>query len=243
MSFDFLIWCRDRYAHGLKEEVDEHLFFSEASGTMRSFSGSSMDDSCQLTPLTMSSTTMSHSKQRSNSEIQSDYSTYLRLQSLNDTPKQHKQDHHSYVMGSEMPLKIERDNEPQKTIHRFFDEWPPNNRDSWLNLDDNSSNCSSLSTTQLSISVPATSHVFPIFNSRTHHGKSNFSFIFWSMYICVVLCFNLCHDFSQLFLFFFASVNYDCFADGWIVSSGCFWTMKPKEYFRLGGGFSAFPMP
>ncbi|KAK9275464.1 hypothetical protein L1049_022731 [Liquidambar formosana] len=161
---------RHRYIHGLKEEVDEHAFFSETSGTMRSYSGSSMDDSCQLKPLTMSS---SLTKQ-SCSGLQSGYS-YLQLQSLTDTSKQHKQDqHHCYILGSdikcEMPFKIEREDEPQKTVHRFFDEWPPKNRDSWLNLDDRSSNCASMSTTQLSISIPTSSHDFPIFNSRTQNN-------------------------------------------------------------------------
>ncbi|KAK6236549.1 WRC domain - like 10 [Theobroma cacao] len=161
---------RNSYVYGLKEEVDEHAFFSEPSGTMRSFSGPSVDDSWQLTPLTMSS---SFSKQRSCSGLQSEYS-YLQLQSLTDhTSKQNKQDdEHCYILGSdikcEMPIKLEK-GEPQKTVHRFFDEWPPKHRDSWLDLDDKSSNSSSVSTTRLSISIPSTSHDFPIFNSRAHN--------------------------------------------------------------------------
>lgn len=56
--------------------------------------------------------------------------------------------------------------EPQKTVHRFFDEWPHKGREgSWLDLDDKSS------TTQLSISIPTCSHDFPTFSSRNHHGK------------------------------------------------------------------------
>ncbi|KAK9265654.1 hypothetical protein L1049_007350 [Liquidambar formosana] len=62
---------RHRYIHGLKEEVDEHAFFSEISGTMRSYSSSLMDDSCQLKPLIMSS---SLAKQRICSGLQSGYS-------------------------------------------------------------------------------------------------------------------------------------------------------------------------
>ncbi|XP_022751753.1 growth-regulating factor 1 isoform X2 [Durio zibethinus] len=159
------------YVYGLKEEVDEHAFFSEPSGTMRSFSGSSVDDSWQRTPLTMSS---SSSKQRSCSGLQSDYSC-LQLQSFTDhTSKQNKQDdEHCYVLGSdikcEMPIKLEK-GEPQKIVHRFFDEWPPKQRDSWLDLDDKSSNSSSVSTTRLSISTPSTLHDFPIFSSRAHNG-------------------------------------------------------------------------
>ncbi|KAK8547273.1 hypothetical protein V6N13_097988 [Hibiscus sabdariffa] len=157
---------RISYVYGLKEDVDEHAFFSEPSGTMRSFSGSSVDDSWQLAPLTMSS---SSSKQRSCSGLQSEYS-YLQLQSLTDhSTKQRKQDddEHCYIKF-EMPNELEK-GEPPKTVHRFFDEWPPKHRDSWLDLDDKSSNSSSVSTTRLSISIPSTSHDFPIFNSRAQN--------------------------------------------------------------------------
>ncbi|KAA3490043.1 growth-regulating factor 1-like isoform X1 [Gossypium australe] len=165
---------RNSYVYGLKEEVDEHAFFSEPSGTMRSFSGSSVDDSWQLAPLTMSS---SSSKQRNCSGLQSEYS-YLQLQSLTDhNPKQNKQDadEHSYIKY-EMTDELEK-GEPQKTVHRFFDEWPPKHRDSWLDLDDKSSNSSSVSTTRLSISIPSTSHDFPIFNSRAHNGNLFFFYL------------------------------------------------------------------
>ncbi|XP_021901953.1 growth-regulating factor 1 isoform X3 [Carica papaya] len=162
-----------RYGYGGKE--DEHAFFSQPSGTMRSFSGSSTDDSWQLTPLTMSST--SCSKQRSYSGLQNDY-TYLQL--ADHTPKQHK---HCYVLGAdikcEMPVKFEKQEEeeeevqePHKTVHRFFDEWPPNNRESWGDLDDKSSNAASISTTQLSISIPSSLYEFPIFSSRPQNGKT-----------------------------------------------------------------------
>ncbi|KAE8667083.1 Growth-regulating factor 2 [Hibiscus syriacus] len=152
---------RNSYVYGLKEEEDEHAFFSEASGTMRSFSGSSVDDSWQLAPLTMSTFS---SKQRSFSGLPSEYS-YLQLQSLTDhSTKQSKQDddEHCYIKFR-MPDELDK-GEPPKTVHRFFDEWPPKHRDSWLDLDDKSSNNS---TTRLSISIP--SHDFPIFNSRAHN--------------------------------------------------------------------------
>ncbi|XP_030944041.1 growth-regulating factor 1-like isoform X2 [Quercus lobata] len=163
---------RNRYIYGLKEEVDEHAFFSEPSGTMRSLSGPlSMDDPWQLTPLTMST---SSSKQRSCSGLQnqSDYSSYLQLQSLSDsTTKQSEGDQHFFVLGSDIKLMEKEQPQPQKTIHHFFDEWPPKERDSWVDqLDDKSSNSSSVSTTRLSISIPNSSHHdFPIFSSRTHN--------------------------------------------------------------------------
>ncbi|XP_021661792.2 growth-regulating factor 1 [Hevea brasiliensis] len=168
-----------RSAYGLKEEVDEHAFFSEHSGSMRNLSGSSLDNAWQFTPLTMSSSsTTSSSNQRSSSSLHNEYS-YLQLHSLSDrdhdhdAPKQQKQYQQSYLLGTDMkgllPTKIEREEEPQKIFHRFFDEWPPKNKDSWLNLDDKSPNSTSVSTTRLSISIPSSSHEFPIFNSRTHN--------------------------------------------------------------------------
>ncbi|XP_012077032.1 growth-regulating factor 1 isoform X2 [Jatropha curcas] len=166
-----------RKAYGMKEEVDEHAFFSsEPSGSMRSLSGgSSLDDAWQFTPLTMNSSSTSSSNQRGLSSLNNEYS-YLQLHSLSDhdsTPKQQKMYHQrSYLLGNEMkcqpPMKVEREEQPQKTVHRFFDEWPPKNKDSWLDLDDKSPNSTSVSTTRLSISIPS-SHDFPIFNSRTHN--------------------------------------------------------------------------
>ncbi|KAI4335227.1 hypothetical protein L6164_013894 [Bauhinia variegata] len=150
-----------RYVYGLKEDVDEHAFFTEPSGSMRSFSASSMDDSWHLTPLTMNSS--SSSKQRSCSALSNDYS-HLQLQSLRDNIKQPEQDQSCYILDSDMKCeaskKLEKQ-EPEKTVHRFFDEWPPKSRDSWLDLDDKSS------TTQLSISIPTSTHDFPTFNART----------------------------------------------------------------------------
>ncbi|XP_019417159.1 PREDICTED: growth-regulating factor 1-like isoform X2 [Lupinus angustifolius] len=151
---------RTRYVYGLKEEVDEHAFFTEQTGTMRSFSTSSMDDSWQLTPLTMSSS--SSSKQRSCNGLSNDY-PYLQLQSLSDDSKQvENQDHGCYNIRGSSASDIKH--EPQKTVHRFFDEWPhKSSRGSWLDLDHKSS------TTQLSISIPTSAHDFPNFSSRTHH--------------------------------------------------------------------------
>ncbi|PQQ04649.1 growth-regulating factor 1 isoform X2 [Prunus yedoensis var. nudiflora] len=131
---------------------------TEPSGSVRDFSGSSsMDDSWQFTPLTMSTCTSSSSKQRSCSALQSEHS-HSQLQS-NITPKQQNY----YALGSDM--KMDRNEGTQKTIHRFFDEWPLKDKDSWLDLDDKSSNSGSVSNTRLSIST----HDFPIFSSRNHN--------------------------------------------------------------------------
>eukprot|EP00261_Vitis_vinifera_P023983 XP_010656126.2 PREDICTED: growth-regulating factor 1 isoform X2 [Vitis vinifera] len=159
---------RNRYVHGLKEEVDEHAFFSEQpSGATRSFSGSSMDDPWRLTPLKMNSSPLDHSKQRSCSVLQSDYSC-LQLQSLSDTSNQ-KQDQHFYVLGSNLKYEKHEREEPEKTVHRFFDEWPPKSRDPWPDSEDKSPRDALVSTTQLSISMPNSSFDFSISNSRPHN--------------------------------------------------------------------------
>ena len=143
---------------------------------MRSLPGSSLDDASQLSPLTMnSSPTTNSSKQRSLSSLHNEYS-YLQLQSLSDhdTPKQQKQYQHTYLLGSRNigslgPIKTEE--KSQKTVHRFFDEWPPKNKDSWLDLADKSSNSDSVSTTGLSMSIPSSHDFLPIFSSRTNTGN------------------------------------------------------------------------
>ncbi|XP_010273921.1 PREDICTED: growth-regulating factor 1 [Nelumbo nucifera] len=157
-----------RYFNGLKGEVDERAFFSEASGTTRSApDSSSLDNSWRFTPL-------DQSKQRNSSGLQGCYSQ-LQLQSLTDISKQqkHQQEQHCFVLGtdfkSERPLKLEKEEEPQQPLRHFFDEWPPKSRDSWLDLEDNRSNRSSFSTTQLSISIPMPSSDFAVSNSRTQN--------------------------------------------------------------------------
>ncbi|GAB4838025.1 hypothetical protein Ancab_027552 [Ancistrocladus abbreviatus] len=154
---------RDRYLHGLKEEVvGEHAFFNESSGTMRTFSGSSMDDAWQLNPVKMGSdNALNQPKQSGCSGLPSGY-PYLELKS--ETSKHEKQNQQCHVWGRdfncELSMKVERENEPQKTIHHFFDEWPPKGRDSCRD---------SSSTTQLSISIPASSRDFFLSDSRKHN--------------------------------------------------------------------------
>ncbi|KAL1326076.1 hypothetical protein AAHE18_13G202800 [Arachis hypogaea] len=136
-----------RYVYGVKEEADERAFFKEPSSTLKSFSGSSMDDSWQLTPLTISTSSSSSStKQRSCTSLSnnSDYS-YLQLESLNERSKNQEQDQ-------------------KTTVHSFFDEWPHKGRGF-----DSDDKCSS--TTKLSISIPSTSfHDFPVLQFKNPPG-------------------------------------------------------------------------
>lgn len=157
LHFDgFCFWRPNRFGYGVKEEVDEHAFFSEPSGSVRGFSGSSSslnhhqnESNWQLTM----SCSDSSSKQRTCSALQTEHYPHLQLQNFTDS---------------------KRGEETQRTIHHFFDEGPPKDRESsWLDLDANnkSSNSGSASTTRLSISIPNSAHDFPIYNSRSHHGN------------------------------------------------------------------------
>ncbi|GAB2267769.1 hypothetical protein Dimus_002748 [Dionaea muscipula] len=161
---------RDRYLHGVKEEMGEYGFFGETSGTRRGYSsaaGSSMDEPWQLNnhfklggTAGASSLNMNQQRESCCSSLQSGY-PYLELKS--EAPKQEKQSQQCNVWGRdfncELSMGVERETEPQKTIH-FFDEWPPKgSRDSWND---------SSSTTQLSISMPTSSHHdFFLSDSRT----------------------------------------------------------------------------
>ncbi|XP_023546921.1 growth-regulating factor 5-like isoform X3 [Cucurbita pepo subsp. pepo] len=163
---------RNRYVYAGKEDVDKHPFLSEEhSGNMRGFSASSMEDPWQLTPLTMSCSSSSP-RHKNCSALQGDYSSYLQLQSFGGSPKQVKQDEHYYAVGkyNEMQSKMDRE-KPEKTMHHFFGEWSPKDRESWVDLDDKSSNTGAVSETRLSMSILNSSqHDFSsIFSSNKHN--------------------------------------------------------------------------
>ncbi|KAL0552918.1 hypothetical protein IC582_012052 [Cucumis melo] len=143
---------RNRYVYGEKEE--DFFVREQHSGNVRGFTGSSMDDSWQLTPLTMSCSSSS-SRYKNCSALQGDYSSYLQLQ--------------SFGKYNEMQSKMDRDQEPQKTVHHFFDEWSPKHRESWDDLDDKSSNTGSVSATRLSMSIPNTDSFIFSSNKRNEN--------------------------------------------------------------------------
>ncbi|KAI3814450.1 hypothetical protein L1987_14090 [Smallanthus sonchifolius] len=115
----------NRKSYGMKEVIDEHPFFSESSGTIRT-------DSWQL------AMNNSSSKQTTFSDYHQNRYSYQPQQSYYD----------------QLALKIDRKDEPQKVMHHFFDEWPPN--------DDNNTDSS---TTQLSISIPTSARDFFLTNN------------------------------------------------------------------------------
>ncbi|KAJ0723988.1 putative transcription factor interactor and regulator C3H-WRC/GRF family [Helianthus annuus] len=110
-----------RKGYGMKEVIDEHSFFSESSGTIKT-------DSWQLEPLAMNN---SSSKQTTFSDYHQSRYSY-----------QQQQDP-GYYDHQQLALKIDRNDEPQKVMHHFFDEWPPN--------DDNNKDSSSTTQLSISI--------------------------------------------------------------------------------------------
>lgn len=149
--------------------MDEHVFFSsEGSGSIRSTSGSnSVDDSTwQLAPLTMASPPLGQLKQRDYCAPQNGYSSYLQL---HEASRQQRQEDY-YGLGSDGSktdvgsMINSEDQQPKKVMHHFFDEWPKENKDSWLDSGDKYSSHGP----HLSISVPNSSHDF----FMTHNGIS-----------------------------------------------------------------------
>ncbi|KAK1262670.1 Growth-regulating factor 4 [Acorus gramineus] len=147
----------NRYFHGVKGDVDEHSFFSEASGGVRNLAmDSSLDSTWRLMP----------SRYPHVQQSMQDYGHSTLASALS---KQQQQQQHLFF-GSEFcaaePVKQEA-----QSLRPFFDEWPKA-RDSWSDLDDERSNRSSFSTTQLSISIPMASSDFSATSSRSPNGQS-----------------------------------------------------------------------
>lgn len=143
----FSFWGKNdacRYLHGLKPEVGEHSFFSEPSGSNRNLQmGSPIDNTWHLLPSRASS--FPSSKSGDNSILQSES-----------------------FFGSEFGSVTKQEGQ---SLRPFFDEWPKA-RDSWSGLEEDRSNQTSFSTTQLSISIPmASSSDFSPTSSRSPHGK------------------------------------------------------------------------
>ncbi|XP_077238241.1 growth-regulating factor 5-like isoform X2 [Tasmannia lanceolata] len=154
-----------RYLNGLKGEVDEHSFFSESSGSVRGLEmDPSLDSTWRLMPSRVSS--FPPSKQRNGSIVQDNYPQMQVLQDLEHTTMNSaltKQQHCFFgrEFGSPEPVKQEC-----QSLRPFFDEWPKT-RDSWSDLEDERSNRTSFSTTQLSISIPMASSDLSATSSRS----------------------------------------------------------------------------
>ncbi|CAL9117451.1 unnamed protein product [Musa textilis] len=152
-----------RYPYGDKSEAGEHGFFPEVSGSARGLEMDfPLDSSWGLMPSQMPNALGFESN-------------YLQLPAFNDLGQvtvsslaKPDQSQHSFFgneFGSEEPVKQSQELRP------FFDEWPKT-RGPWSDLEDERSNRSSFSTTQLSISIPVTSSDFSTSSSRSPIGAS-----------------------------------------------------------------------
>ncbi|XP_075507827.1 growth-regulating factor 1-like isoform X1 [Primulina tabacum] len=121
---------RSSNGYGVKRDINEHTFFSDANQI------SNDDSTWQLAPLTMGSSLpqMKHKPHSSDSQ------TGQHLQSLKD-----------------YNFDIPDSDHPKKIMHHFLDESPSKDKDSWPNSDDK---MSIHNKTQLSVSVPKSMHDF-----------------------------------------------------------------------------------
>ncbi|KAG9147549.1 hypothetical protein Leryth_007337 [Lithospermum erythrorhizon] len=127
------------YGHGMKEEVGEHNFFSDVSGTMKRMSGSSSVDDSWYKKM---DSNLGHLNQKELSFLQSGHnSTYLGLHSFEEASGQHDQS--------------------KLAMHHFIDESPPKDKGFWFGSEEKlRSNDVSFSNTNLSISMPSSEHDF-----------------------------------------------------------------------------------
>lgn len=161
--FPLFLWTyRYLQVQGLKPEVGEHSFFTEASGSNRGLQMDSPIDSAW--PL-MQSRVSSHpqSKSSNTSILQNDY-------------PQHSFFNSEFTSGE--PVKQEG-----QSLRPFFDEWPKT-RDSWSGLEDERSHQTSFSTTKLSISIPMASSDLSATSSRSPHGEFQTYVHSWSIKYC-----------------------------------------------------------
>ncbi|XP_008812758.1 growth-regulating factor 4-like [Phoenix dactylifera] len=161
------IGSSSRYLSEVKPGVDEHSFFSEASGSARGLgTDSTVDSSWHLMPSRVSSFPLSKAREQP-SILQSAYPQFQSVQDLGQVTicslSKHEQQHSFFGgdFGSAEPVKHEG-----HSLRPFFDEWPKT-RDSWSDLEEERSNRTSFSTTQLSISIPMASSDFSTTSSRS----------------------------------------------------------------------------
>lgn len=137
-----------RYLQGLKPEIGEHSFLSDASGSNRGLQmDSPLDSTWPLMPSRVGS--FPASKSGDGSILHHDY------------PQ------HSFFNNA---FPLESVKQEGQSLRPFFDEWPKG-RDSWSGLEDERSNQTSFSTTQLSISIPMTSSDFSATSPRSPRGE------------------------------------------------------------------------
>ncbi|XP_020082731.1 growth-regulating factor 5-like [Ananas comosus] len=154
-----------KYISGAKTEVGEHSFFSEASGSTRGLRmDSSVNNSWRLMPSSHDASSFPLMETRENSILDSTSSPLHHPMHINSLSLQQQQQYSFLGSGfsSANPV-VKPENQP---LRPFFDEWP-RTKDSWSDIEDERSNRTSLSTTQLSISIPMVSSAFSTTSSRS----------------------------------------------------------------------------
>uniref|UniRef100_A0A0E0L734 Growth-regulating factor n=1 Tax=Oryza punctata TaxID=4537 RepID=A0A0E0L734_ORYPU len=144
-----------KYSLGAKADVGELSFFSGASGNTRGFTiDSPTDSSWHSLPSSVPPYPMS--KPRDSGLLPGAYS-YSHLEPSQELGQvtiaslSQEQERRSFGGGAGGMLgNVKHENQP---LRPFFDEWP-GRRDSWSEMDEERSNQTSFSTTQLSISIP-----------------------------------------------------------------------------------------
>lgn len=143
------LFCKKlcRYLQGLKTEVTDTALYSEtASGSNKGpESVAALDTAWPLMPSSFPS-----SKLSSSSVLQNEYSPQSLLSG-------------EFASG-------DAGKQEGNLLRPFFNEWP-NARDTWSGLDDEKSNQTSFSTTQLSISIPMTSSDFSAASTQSEQGE------------------------------------------------------------------------
>lgn len=166
--FVFTLTQSCRYISGAKTEVGEHSFFSEASGSTRGLRmDSSVNNSWRLMPSSHDASSFPLMETRENSILESTSSPLHHPMHINSLSLQQQQQYSFLGSGfsSANPV-VKPENQP---LRPFFDEWP-RTKDSWSDIEDERSNRTSLSTTQLSISIPMVSSAFSTTSSRSPNG-------------------------------------------------------------------------
>ncbi|XP_072989092.1 growth-regulating factor 3-like [Typha latifolia] len=150
-----------RYSYGVRAATGEHSLFSDASGSVR---GLGIDSS--LLPSQVSSFPLSTS--RGGSALEINYPPFTSLQDLEQATvgslsKPSRQQH--FFFGNELGSvdSVKHESQP---LRPFFDEWPKP-KDSWPDLEEERSNRTLFSTTQLSMSIPMASSDFSTTSSRS----------------------------------------------------------------------------
>ncbi|XP_057479794.1 growth-regulating factor 3-like [Actinidia eriantha] len=128
-----------RYLHGVKPEADKQSFLQEGSGSVRVLGlDRNVDSTWNLTPSCFQVDSASNPS----------YGAQEDFELMNNAAMSRQRQQHCFF-GSDIGSAKQESN----SIRPFFDGWPKA-RDSWSNLDDQRYDKNTLSSTQLSISVP-----------------------------------------------------------------------------------------